>query len=1416
MSPSEGNTSAPRRPGGLRRIRVKLTTRALLALVVFGTLAAAAGAFSTVHQFQPSLGAGRIWGGRTVAVDVDPGNPNTALAASESGGLFRTTDDGVHWTHIDTLPPFRMADVKYAPGDRNIVLATASSDSGRKANGGGIWRSTNGGLSWSKPATANPACNARANAWGIAFEPASQNVYVGTDCGVAVSTDRGATWTHVALAQTLGVAAAPGGIVDTCSSDGHHRSTNAGGVFGAATAIGTGGSGGCPGIGVHAIAVSPAEPNVVFAINRAASSAAPNACSSVNAVSLWTLNESDDGGATWNPIGGACPSRPPSVGVRTSTDGTPGHLDLYFSGGLDYYRGVCTSSGGPGLRCSGVLPAAGSPNVTLDHADPSQTVFTTATSGSTLNCAVYIPGDNGVGKSTDCGATFTTTGGGPDGFNALQIYEVTGQVHPGGTDLYFGTQDNDIWASSDNGTTWPNVKCCEGFFFQIPHNSPSSAGQTITGVVCGGCYTFNGSALFGAIPAWNNPLATTPPGCTFSCTANPNGNPFLVEPGVYVEFAQNTPPNQALYITTNTGGAWTKVAMSSPTSPALITGGDLNVQFSGRPYVSGPPGDPTIFQAYSRPVAGNPIGLLRINVSRAPAPPTATVTDVSAGLNSIDSYCNGQGTFVCPTVFGVDPNDPNHLIVADGGSSQIKQSLTGGNSWTVDNQLTNLVTANNAFDFGGQTHVIAFDPSDGTRVLVGTEANGILASLDNGQTWGKMSGSEEVPAISSFFFDEVQHDIVVSSYGRGLWKFGYPASDLKITKTHHPDIAIAGEQLYYDIAVTNTGADPAPAVTVTDTLPVGVTFVTSTDSCAAFGQTVTCPIGDVAPGETKTFTIKVLVNANAIATTGPRSITNIATTGSPGSIEGTPGDNTATDVAIVEDSADLEITKLCKPDTSPAAGDPIDCSIFVDNHGPSDARGVTVLDTLLSNQPFTISLITPSSGTCGAANAVTGGQKFTCNLGVVPAQGRATVTYRVSTNTAQDINNVATVTATTPDPDTSNNKAIVTLTVSAVADLSLTKSAPANVVAGTTMTYTLVAANVGPSSAQNVVVSDNIPAGVTVQSVSAPGATVCNAGTPGDALAPLRCTFSSITTSTPAANRTVTIVVKVKPDTTGVLHNDASVTSDTFDPGLGNNLAHTDTTVDTSADLSVTKLATPNPVVAGRTLSSKITVANAGPSRARNITLTDSLPAGVTFASVSVSNGAGTCTHVTAPSDQVDCQLNDLDPGQSTIVFVDVTVKTSTADGATLTDTATVASSTPDPAAGNNTASQSPTVQAVYDRTVNLSSDAAIYKPSTTIHYLITVGNNGPSDAVGVVVKQTLPPAKFGYLVTQDGGCTGPVAQVLTCPVGTVPVGTTKLIHVNFFVQGSKGTITSTAALNADPHDPVSANDTFTLNVLRK
>jgi uncharacterized repeat protein (TIGR01451 family) len=107
-------------------------------------------------------------------------------------------------------------------------------------------------------------------------------------------------------------------------------------------------------------------------------------------------------------------------------------------------------------------------------------------------------------------------------------------------------------------------------------------------------------------------------------------------------------------------------------------------------------------------------------------------------------------------------------------------------------------------------------------------------------------------------------------------------------------------------------------------------------------------------------------------------------------------------------------------------------------------------------------------------------------------------------------------------------------------------------------------------------------------------------------------------------------------------------------------------------------------------------------------------------------------------------------------------------------------------------------------------SDKDVYKPSTTIHYTITVMNLGPSDAQNVVVTQVLPPPKTGYYVANNAGCPGPVGQTWTCPLGTIEAGGTRVIHLDFFIRGNKRTIIQTATVSSATTDPVSGNNSST------
>ena len=74
----------------------------------------------TVSEFQPDVPTG----GRASTIAVNPANYDQLIVASESGGLFRSTDRGVNWKHIDGLPEFSTFAVAYVPADPSVVIAT--------------------------------------------------------------------------------------------------------------------------------------------------------------------------------------------------------------------------------------------------------------------------------------------------------------------------------------------------------------------------------------------------------------------------------------------------------------------------------------------------------------------------------------------------------------------------------------------------------------------------------------------------------------------------------------------------------------------------------------------------------------------------------------------------------------------------------------------------------------------------------------------------------------------------------------------------------------------------------------------------------------------------------------------------------------------------------------------------------------------------------------------------------------------------------------------------------------------------------------------------------------------------------------------------------------------------------------------
>ena len=440
----------------------------------------------------------------------------------------------------------------------------------------------------------------------------------------------------------------------------------------------------------------------------------------------------------------------------------------------------------------------------------------------------------------------------------------------------------------------------------------------------------------------------------------------------------------------------------------------------------------------------------------------------------------------------------------DSGSAYV--FVRSGTTWTQQAKLT--ASDGAALDwFGyavatkGDTIVIGARLAD-----LGVNAGAVYVFESSGSTWShqaKLTASNA--AASDVFGDSVaiEGDTVVigpggdddkGSNSGSAYVFVGPVADLEVTKTDSPDPVTAGNSLTYTLTVANNGPATSMGVVLTDTLPSGVSFVSSTPgspTCTESGGTVTCNMGNLANNTTTTATIVVNVASSVAEGT---SLSNKATATSTATDLNTSNNTDITSSTTVNRKADLEVTKTDSPDPV-TAGNSLTYAVTVKNNGPSDATNVTLTDTLPSGASFVSS--TPGSPACMESAGT-----VTCNMGNLAnnTATTATIVVNVASSVAEgtSLSNKATATAIETDPNTANSTDITaSTTVNLQADLEITKNdSPDQVLAGTSLTYTVTVKNNGPSDATNVLLTNTLPVGVSFVS-STPGSPTCteSAGT---------------------------------------------------------------------------------------------------------------------------------------------------------------------------------------------------------------------------------------------------------------------------------------------------------------------------------
>lgn len=724
----------------------------------------------TVSQFQPNIPNG----GRILSMSVHPQNDQTVIVAAETGGLFKTVNGGYDWQHLDGMKQFRMSDVKYASTNSNIVLTTALADLKPGKGGAGIWRSTNGGNTWNhidlQPSISGIGVLPRAvNAYGIAFDPVGTTVIVGTNRGLGVSKDNGASWSLINtpsrdLEIVYSVAVLDKDNWIAVTDKGIHTTSDGGQTWNITT-LGFISAG----YGPNRLAVSPLNSKHVFLATNIIITR-PDPTNNNQPAKFYATYFSKDGGRNWTEL--QVPKYYDSVRecfIRTGRSllNLDREFHLYYSDGISMFsKRVIDENGNLNFTNSWIT-------LNLGHNDPSDIVF-----DQNKRFPTIISGDGGIMKLDANSNRWEMRGGGTHGLNALQLTDVNGMlstvfIESSGEEstayiLLTGTWDNYVWQSNDGGSSWYYHTDGEGFYMQPEGRRKirygSGDGPFMVYVSCALCANVVVEESITNKTYWPNANNHT------------DGNPwYLLKPRHYIQ-------NKIKQVTNASGTRWVNSLeytydLGANWIPRIEIPGTLRHRY----HIVNSNSGPVIYMAIQRSGVdskGNgKIGLIRIKNFTGPGSPIAYDAD-GEGFGSLAVMWHAAEY----PVMAVNPSNPLHVIIADLDTDEMKYTYDGGKCWFVDQALTDLVTENGKLMFSGngllQPHVIAFDPDYPQRVAVGTREAGIFLSTDAGVTWSPVPDTKQITYISSFFFG-FHNDLIVTTYGRGMWKIKLPSRNLK-------------------------------------------------------------------------------------------------------------------------------------------------------------------------------------------------------------------------------------------------------------------------------------------------------------------------------------------------------------------------------------------------------------------------------------------------------------------------------------------------------------------------------------------------------------------------------------------------------------------------------------------------------------
>ena len=548
-----------------------------------------------------------------------------------------------------------------------------------------------------------------------------------------------------------------------------------------------------------------------------------------------------------------------------------------------------------------------------------------------------------------------------------------------------------------------------------------------------------------------------------------------------------------------------------------------------------------------------------------------------------------------------------------------------------------------------------------------------------------------------------------------------PEADLTLIKSGPATVKI-GNTILYSLTAFNYGPDTATGAKITDNIPTGTTFNTthSDGICSSStGSTVTCNLNSIKSGEWKTIFIAFDVSQSIACQS---TIENIASVESAVFDPNTSNNNNIASPTSATVTCDPTTFSITKSDgrTTVLAGETLTYSITVENTSDTNATYVTVIDTLPNNLEF-------QSASTGAIVSGSGKVITWDNLSIA---AHTTSTLTLSALVPNTLN-AGTIISNTSEvfggPSTSD-----TTTVEDVGspNVIITKDGPTSAMPGDSIVYTLTVNNTGTAKAENVRVTDIIPAGL----VYSPGLSTNTCTQNGGEV---KCEKISLEKGSSEVFTLIFGIPKTQ-SCNSIITNIGAVTTDGANPH--ESTAYTMITCPPTPTFSISKTDNRSEIDVGQTLSYTITVTNTSSVSATGVTIIDTLPSNVSYQSAS--------NNPTRNGSEVKWENIFMNAGETRVFTVQVIVNTGTPNNTVLTNKAEVF--------GGPSALDTTTVKTDDDDTgeinveVSDSPDPILVPCEDRIEYRIRIENSyNTSKSVDIVATID---ADTKYISSSDGG----------------------------------------------------------------